>query len=75
MSNIAEGFERLSLPEKRQFYNIARASCDEVRSLSYVIGDVHPRLEPATQSLQMDIEKCGRLISGLIRSTALRTQP
>ncbi|MEI6533924.1 MAG: four helix bundle protein [Verrucomicrobiaceae bacterium] len=75
MSNVAEGFERLSLPEKRQFYNIARASCGEVRSLSYVVGDVHPRLEPATQSLRMEIEKCGRLISGLIRSTAQRTQP
>ncbi len=73
MSNVAEGFERLSLPEKRQFYNVARASCGEVRSLSYVIGDVHPRLEPATQSLRVEIGKCGRLISGLIRCTAQRT--
>lgn len=75
MSNVAEGFERLSVPEKRQFYNIARASCGEVRSLSYVIADVHPRLEPRIHSLRSEIETSGRLISGLIRSTAQRSQP
>ena len=33
MTNIAEGFERTHLPEKLQFYNVARASAGEVRSL------------------------------------------
>jgi four helix bundle protein len=33
MSNVAEGFERTHLPEKIQFYNIARGSTGEVRSL------------------------------------------
>jgi four helix bundle protein len=31
MSNVAEGFERQHSPEKLQAYNIARASCGEVR--------------------------------------------
>ena len=31
MSNVAEGFERTHLPEKIQFYNIARGSTGEVR--------------------------------------------
>src|SRR5581483_3289154 len=39
MTNIAEGFERVHLAEKLQFYNVARASCGEVRSLSYVMID------------------------------------
>ena len=39
MSNIAEGFERMHLPEKMQAYNIARGSAAEVRSLLYVIED------------------------------------
>ncbi len=30
MSNIAEGFERMHLPEKLQFYNVARGSTAEV---------------------------------------------
>ena len=39
MSNIAEGFERTHLQEKIQFYNVARGSTGEVRSLLYVVED------------------------------------
>ncbi|HKI69783.1 MAG TPA: four helix bundle protein, partial [Verrucomicrobiae bacterium] len=39
MSNIAEGFERIHVQEKLQFYNVARSSSAEVRSLTYVIED------------------------------------
>jgi four helix bundle protein len=39
MSNIAEGFERTHIAEKLQFYNIARGSSAEVRSLLCVIED------------------------------------
>jgi four helix bundle protein len=34
MSNIAEGFERTHNQEKLQAYNVARASCGEVRCCS-----------------------------------------
>jgi four helix bundle protein len=39
MNNIAEGWESLHVAEKRQFYNIARRSCGEVRSMSYMLLD------------------------------------
>ena len=42
MSNIAEGFERMHLQEKIQFYNVAGASGGEVRSLLYVVEDSYP---------------------------------
>jgi len=72
MSNIAEGFERGHSAEKLQAYNIARASCGEVRSLLYVIEDNYS----AHAFLACETRKCvgntGSLISGLIASTRRR---
>ena len=42
MSNVAEGFERLHVQEKLQFYNVARGSSAEVRSLLYVVEEQLP---------------------------------
>lgn len=44
MSNIAEGFDRQHIQEKLQFYNVARGSNAEARSLLYVIEDNYPSL-------------------------------
>jgi four helix bundle protein len=59
MSNIAEGFERIHLQEKIQFYNVARASCGEVRSLLYVVEDSYQSLVQQTTLLHKD--KCGQI--------------
>ncbi len=72
MSNIAEGFERHHVSEKLQFYNVARASVAEVRSLSYVIEDNFPEVAEDALRLRSDTERLGQLISGLIRSTEAR---
>ena len=72
MSNIAEGFERAHLPEKSQFYNIARGSTSEVRSLLYVIEDNFPKTAPASALLREQVVSVGKLVSGLIRSTEAR---
>ena len=39
MNNVAEDWESMHVAEKRQAYNIARRSCGEVRSLTYVLLD------------------------------------
>jgi four helix bundle protein len=72
MSNIAEGFERSHLQEKLQFYNVARGSTAEVRSLFYVIEDNFPKSAPASALLREEVASIGKLVSGLIRSTESR---
>jgi four helix bundle protein len=69
MSNIAEGFERVHISEKAQFYNVARGSAAEVRSLLYVVEDNFPTSAPATALLRERVVSVGKLVSGLIRST------
>lgn len=72
MSNIAEGFERHHLPEKLQFYNVARGSSAEVRSLLYVVEDSFPETAATAATLREQIVVVGKLISGLFRSTEQR---
>ena len=52
MSNQAVGFERLHVAEKLQFYNVARGSSAEVRSLTYVIEDNYLRCVSAARQLR-----------------------
>ena len=73
MTNIAEGFERVHPAEKLQFYNVARASCGEVRSLSYVMLDARYIPNAEHETLLERVAQTGRLVSGLIRSTRART--
>ena len=72
MSNIAEGFERTHLPEKLQFYNVARGSTAEVRSLLYVIEDNFSEDAAAAIELRDEVVSVGKLVSGLIHSTEKR---
>ena len=72
MTNVAEVFERVHSTDKLQFYNVARASCGEVRSLSYVMLDAGYVSETEHENLLELAAKTGRLASGLIRSTRTR---
>lgn len=68
MNNVAEGWESLHVAEKRQAYNIARRSCSEVRSMSYVLLDNQFISTSDHSGLVSLCEQSGKLISGLIRS-------
>ena len=73
MNNIAEGWESIHTAEKRQAYNVARRSCGEVRSMSYVLLD-NKFVAPSEQhKLMTDCIQTGKLVSGLIRSLDGRT--
>lgn len=72
LSNLAEGFERIGIQEKLNFYNIARASCAEVRSLLYVIQDNYPGQHAHIPDLQTQAQTTGKLVSGLHASTKKR---
>jgi four helix bundle protein len=72
MSNIAEGFERSHLQEKLQFYNFARGSTAEVRSLFYVVADNFSEMASIATELRNESVVIGKLVSGLIRSTESR---
>ena len=68
MSNIAEGYERLHIPEKRQFYNVARASCGELRSQLHLLRDIQFIPDKQFETLIEQTNRVGRLTSGLLRS-------
>lgn len=72
MNNMAEGFERTGKQEKLHFYNIARASTGEVRSLLYVVEDNFFHLADHAANLRNAAVGTGKLISGLIISTQKR---
>jgi four helix bundle protein len=72
MNNIAEGWESLHPAEKVQFYNIARRSCGELRSMTYVLLD-NQYVTPAEQVALYDrCVRAGKLVSGLMRSAENR---
>lgn len=68
MTNIAEGFERVGTPEKLNFYNIARASAGETRSLLYVVEDNYPEHADVCAEIRKETIQVGRKVTGLISS-------
>jgi four helix bundle protein len=72
MSNLAEGFERRHVAEKLQFYNVAKGSSAEVRSLLYVIQENYLDQTSTAQALQSNLDHIGRLVNGLAKSTEQR---
>lgn len=70
MANLAEGFDRAHRAEKLQFWNVAKASAGEVKSLLYVAGDNGLADPPTVERLQSLFSETSRLCTGLMNSFA-----
>lgn len=72
-SNIAEGFSRQSYKEKTQFYSMAQGSLTELQNQLLVARDVGFLTEEKFQEIAKQAVNAHKLISGLIKSSKLRT--
>jgi len=67
-SNIAEGFSRKGIKEKRQFLYMALGSLSEVESQVMVAFDLGYVKQVQYKNLDEKIQITGKLINGLLRS-------
>lgn len=67
-SNIAEGFSRQSKAEKIHFYHIAKGSLTEVHNQILIAKEILYLNDKEVNEIVLQIEKVGRLITGLIKS-------
>jgi four helix bundle protein len=68
MNNIAEGFERKSNNEFKQFLFIAKGSCGEVRSMLYLAKELNKISDNDFESLFALSEEISKILSGLIKT-------
>jgi four helix bundle protein len=68
MNNIAEGFERKSDNEFKQFLFIAKGSCGEVRSMLYLAVELNYISKADFDYLLGLSREISKIISGLIKS-------
>ena len=67
MNNIAEGFERKSNLEFKQFLYISKGSCGEVRSMLYLAKDVLILDEKNFSDLLLETEIISKMLSNFIK--------
>lgn len=66
MNNIAEGFERKSNKELKQFLFIAKGSCGEVRTMLHLALDLNYIKKDQYDSLVPKAVEISKMISGFI---------
>lgn len=67
-NNIAEGFERRSNNEFKQFLFIAKGSCGEVRSMANLVLSCKYMMEKDFRDIQIRAIEISKLLSGLIKT-------
>lgn len=67
-NNIAEGFERRSNKELKNFLYIAKGSAGEVRSMLYIALDLKYISLSQFKTLSESCREISRLLSGLIKT-------
>lgn len=68
MNNIAEGFERQTNREFKQYLYIAKGSCAEVRSMLYLAVELRYLEKPAHIKLSDESVEITKILNGLIKS-------
>jgi len=68
MNNIAEGFERKTNNEFKQFLYIAKGSSGEIRSMLYLAIELNKISETEFNRLFALSEEISKILSGLIKS-------
>jgi len=68
MNNIAEGYERKSNKEFKQFLFIAKGSCGEVRSMLYPAFDLGYIDKKQSDNFKNQSLEISRMLSGLIKT-------
>ncbi len=68
MNNIAEGFERKSNNEFRQFLFISKGSCGEVRSMLYLAKDLTRISDDDFNKLHLLCMEISKMLSGFIKT-------
>lgn len=68
MNNIAEGYERNSNKEFRQFLFIAKGSCGEVRSMLYIAKELNYVNNMKFNELFNLCVETSKMLSGLIKT-------
>jgi four helix bundle protein len=67
MNNVAEGYERQSDKEMRQFLFIAKGSCGEVRSMLILAADFGYINHAQQARLNEQAEEISKMLSGFIK--------
>jgi four helix bundle protein len=64
-ANVAEGFKRVTVPDKLRFFNIAQSSLEEVR---YYLILVHDLGYGDTRELKENLGEVSRMLTAYVRS-------
>jgi four helix bundle protein len=67
MNNIAEGYERMTNKDFKNFLYISKGSCAEVRSMLYLASDLKYISENNFKLLSQQAEEISKILSGLIK--------
>lgn len=68
MNNIAEGFERRSNKELKQYLFIAKGSCGEVRSMLHLGNELHYFSPTQSAILTKEALEISKMLSGFIKT-------
>jgi four helix bundle protein len=68
MNNIAEGFERKTNSEFKQFIYVAKGSCGELRSMIYLAKSLKYLSDENTSVLLKKSTEISKILSGLIKT-------